>query len=92
MDRPTREGVLYAHGGVAGGHSFYLKDGMLHYAYNWVGTYLQAGRGRHATVSPGPHVLTVEFRGEGPSTNRDMPGLAGTATLYVDDTAVGAGA
>ncbi len=88
IDGADAAGVLYAHGGVAGGHSFYLMDRRLHYAYNWVGTYLQTVSAE-SEVPPGPHVLTVEFRGDGPSTSRDMPGLQGTATLYVDGVAVG---
>ena len=31
------EGVLFAHGGRFGGHSLYVKDGRLHYVYNWLG-------------------------------------------------------
>jgi arylsulfatase A-like enzyme len=81
-------GVLYAHGGVTGGHSLYVKDRRLHYAYNWVGTHLQVVRAE-SELDPGSHVLTAEFRGEGPSTDRDMPGLSGTVTLYVDGVAVG---
>ena len=41
LDSADAEGVLYAHGGVAGGHSLYVKDRKLKYAFNWVGTYLQ---------------------------------------------------
>ena len=33
--------MLFAHGGVAGGHSLYVKDGRLRYTFNWVGTHLQ---------------------------------------------------
>jgi len=36
-------------------------------------------------------VLTVEFVVRGPSTDPEQPGFAGTATLYIDDEAVGAG-
>ena len=41
LDSADAEGVLYAHGGVAGGHSLYVKDKRLKYAFNWVGTHLQ---------------------------------------------------
>ena len=40
------EGVLYAHGGVAGGHSFYIKDRKLHYAFNWLARLCRMSRGR----------------------------------------------
>ena len=43
---PTREGVLFAHGGVAGGHSLYVKDKKLRYTFNWLGTKLLRRRRR----------------------------------------------
>ncbi len=30
------EGVLFAHGGTAGGHSMYIQNGHLHYMHNWL--------------------------------------------------------
>ncbi|WP_327373676.1 arylsulfatase [Streptomyces sp. NBC_01216] len=82
------EGVLYAHGGVAGGHSLYVKDHRLHYAFNWVGTHLQVVAADRE-VPPGRHVLTAEFAANGRSTDPAMPGATGTLTLYVDDQEVG---
>lgn len=38
MDSADAEGVVYAHGGIAGGHSLYVKNRRLRYAFNWVGT------------------------------------------------------
>ncbi|MFN8036374.1 MAG: arylsulfatase [Acidimicrobiia bacterium] len=84
------QGVLYAHGGVAGGHSLYVKDRRLKYAFNWVGTYLHTVEADR-DVTPGDHVLAVEFAVSGPSTDPKQPGFAGTATLYVDGEAVGSG-
>ncbi len=82
------EGVIYAHGGVAGGHSLYIKDRRLHYAYNWVGTHMQV---IHADVdvTPGQHVVTAEFAIKGRSADPAMPGAVGTLTLYVDDQQLG---
>jgi len=34
---PGAEGVLFAHGSRFGGHALYVKDGRLHYVYNFVG-------------------------------------------------------
>ena len=31
------EGVLFAHGSRFGGHSLFIKDGKLHYVYNFLG-------------------------------------------------------
>jgi arylsulfatase len=88
IDAPDAEGVLFAHGGVAGGHSLYVKDKRLRYAFNWVGTHMQdicADR----DLTPGQHVLAADFAAAGPSTDPAMPGFAGTLTLFVDDVEVG---
>jgi arylsulfatase len=82
------EGVLYAHGGVAGGHSLYVKDGRLRYTFNWVGTHLQdivADR----DITSGQHVYTAEFVVKGQNDDPAMPGFAGVLTLYMDDESVG---
>jgi len=34
---PGAEGVLFAHGSRFGGHALYVKDGRLHYVYNFFG-------------------------------------------------------
>jgi arylsulfatase A-like enzyme len=86
----TPDGVLWAAGGVPGGHSLYVQDGTLRYAFNWLGTV-------HQTVvadrplDPGPHLCVAEFVAEGPNDDPAMPGAKGTLTLYVDGEAVGAG-
>ncbi len=90
VESPDVEGVIWAAGGVPGGHSLYVKDRKLRYTFNWVGTTLQdviADR----DLDVGSHVCTAEFVAEGPSTNPTMSGTQGTLTLYVDDTAVGSG-
>jgi len=84
------EGVIYAHGGVAGGHSLYVLDGTLRYTFNWVGTTVQDVVAI-APLTPGAHVIAAEFAMDGPSTDPAMPGFAGMLTLYVDDQAVGSG-
>ena len=89
-DSADAEGVLFAHGGVAGGHSLYIKDRKLHYTFNWVGTHLQEIVA-DAELSPGSHVCTAEFALKGKNEDPAMPGFAGTLTLYVDDEEVGSG-
>ena len=84
------QGVLYAHGGVAGGHSLYVKDGRLRYTYNWLGTKLY-DIVADTEISPGHHVFTVAFESAGRSTDPAMPGFAGTSTLYIDRQKVGEG-
>lgn len=89
VDGPDVEGVIYAHGGVAGGHSLYVKDGKLKYAFNWVGSKLQTITA-DAPLEPGSHVVVAEFAMSGPSADPAMPGFEGELTLYVDDASVGA--
>jgi arylsulfatase len=88
LDTPLAGGVVFAHGGVGGGHSLFLKDGRLHYVYNWLGERVQR------ISSPGPvpiggHVISAEFAktGDDPGTGSAV----GTLTLYVDTEAVAAG-
>lgn len=90
VESADAEGVLYAHGGIAGGHSLYVKDRRLHYAFNWVGTHLQTVSADRE-LTPGAHVLTAEFTATGRNPDPAMPGAAGTLTLYIDDQAVGSG-
>jgi arylsulfatase len=90
LDSAEAEGVLYAHGGVAGGHSLYVKDKRLKYVFNWVGTRLQTIEANR-DITAGRHVLAVDFAVNGPNSDPGMPGFAGTATLYIDDEPVGAG-
>jgi arylsulfatase len=88
VDSADAEGVLYAHGGVAGGHSLYIKDHRLNYAFNWVGTHVQTITADDE-ITPGRHTFTAEFQVDGPHKDPAMPGFEGTLTLYVDDKAVG---
>jgi arylsulfatase len=90
VESTDAEGVLYAHGGIAGGHSLYVKDRRLHYAFNWVGTHLQTVSADRE-LTPGAHVLTAEFTATGRNPDPAMPGAAGTLTLYIDDQTVGSG-
>ena len=90
VDSEDAEGVLYAHGGVAGGHSLYIKDRRLRYTFNWVGTHLQeivADR----EIETGSHIFTAEFTATGRSEDPQLPGASGTLTLYMDGDAVASG-
>jgi arylsulfatase len=90
IDEPDAQGVVWAAGGVAGGHALYLKDRRLRYTFNWIGTELQDVVAT-ADITPGRHVFAADFRAAGPNTDPNMPGTKGTLTLYVDDTNVGEG-
>jgi arylsulfatase A-like enzyme len=83
------EGVLLAQGAGAGGYTFYVKDGRLRYAHNYV------GRDHFEVASenglpPGRHRLRFEFE---PTGKPDIPngrGAPGRFELYVDAQLVGA--
>ncbi len=80
------EGVLFAHGGVGGGHSLFVKAGRLHYVYNWLGERIQRVSSDR-DIAPGRHLLSAGFEkaGEDPETGS----AKGTLTLYIDDEAAG---
>jgi arylsulfatase len=88
LDASDAQGVIWAAGGIPGGHSLYIQDGRLRYTYNWVGSVLQDVDGDQ-DLPPGAHVLAAEFTATGPSTDPAMPGTEGTLTLFVDDRPVG---
>ena len=70
VDSADAEGVIFAQGGVAGGHSLFVQDGRLHYVFNWVGTHLQTVTADRA-LEPGAHVITAEFVAAGPQRGPD---------------------
>ena len=82
------EGVIFAHGGVAGGHSLYVQDHRVVYAFNWLGTSLQVITADR-DLAPGAHVITAEFVATTRSADPAMPGARGTLTLYIDGDVVG---
>ncbi len=84
---PESEGVIFAHGSRFGGHTLFLRDGKLHYVYNFLGikpeqTFVSE------TLEPGKHTLGVEFIREGAGEHGES---TGTAKLYVDETVVAEG-
>jgi arylsulfatase len=87
VEQPTAGGVLYSQGTLLGGHILYVRDGRLHYTYNWLGEDLQRVVG-DADTSEGRHVYSVEF-----ARDTADPGSVptGTVTLYVDETPVATG-
>jgi arylsulfatase len=86
LDSADAEGVLFAHGGVGGGHSLYLQDGRLHYVYNWLGERIQKVSSDDE-LEPGKHVLSAAFEKTG--DEEATMSAVGTVRLYVDDEEVG---
>ena len=66
-----------------GGHSLYIKDGLLKYVYNFAGL-SSRWSSRRRRCRPGKCVLSAAFVREG----TDMP-THGTLTLYINEKAVG---
>jgi arylsulfatase A-like enzyme len=87
IEIPTAEGVLFAHGGVGGGHSLYIKDKKLHYEYNWLGEKIQRVTSG-VDITPGKHAFTAEFVKTG--DDKTMSAV-GTLTLFIDMKKVGQG-
>jgi len=69
------QGVLYARGSHNVGHSFFVKDGVLHFDYNALGTHSRASA--PVSLSPGRHSITARF---------DREGKAGSIVIGVDGT------
>ena len=83
VDTEEAGGVLMSQGSRFGGHALYIRDGKLHYAYNWIGQHLQ-----HVVsdidVPTGHVVVSATFERE----NNELP-TKGTLTLHIRDQAVG---
>jgi arylsulfatase A-like enzyme len=58
------EGVLYARGSHNVGHSFFVKDGALHFEYSALGTRYRATA--PLSLTPGRHELVARFDRQGP--------------------------
>ena len=85
---PGAEGVLFAHGSPFGGHALYVKDGRLHYVYNFVGMSEQKIEGTEEIPIGEKLILSASFDKSG----EDPPGVAtGILSLWHGDTKVGEG-
>jgi arylsulfatase len=83
----SAEGVVFAHGSRFGGHALYVKDGTLHYVYNFVGITEQK-ISSSKPVPTGASTLSAIFTKEG----ENPPHVAnGTLALYINDEKVGEG-
>jgi hypothetical protein len=80
------EGVLFAHGSLFGGHSLYVKNNRLHYAYNFVGSFEQKVVATEDLPTGENLILSASFDEDG----QDPPGVAtGILSLYHGDHKVG---
>jgi len=63
IDEAGAQGVLYSRGSHNVGHSFFLKDDVLHFDYNALGTHYRASA--PVSLTPGQHVFSARFLREG---------------------------
>ena len=88
IPRGGAEGVLLCQGTGVGGYAFYVKDGKLTYAHNYVSRelfYVESVE----LVPQGRHQMRFEFE---PTGKPDLPhghGTPGRGQLYIDGTLVG---
>ncbi|WP_303902465.1 sulfatase-like hydrolase/transferase [Thiohalomonas denitrificans] len=82
QDQP--DGVIFAQGSHIGGHTLYLKDGYLHYVYNWLGELQQKLRSDRP-LTKGKHTLGVSFEIQ---QRDEHSSPAGPARLFIDEEEV----
>ncbi len=87
LESADASGVIFAHGSRFGGHALFLKDRKLWYVYNFLGVPPEQ-QFVSGELSPGKHVLGMEFAKESAGTYHE--GL-GTTRLYVDEDVVAEG-
>ena len=81
------EGVIFAHGSRFGGHSLFIKDGKLHYVYNFLGMKPEQ-HFESEPLTPGKYTLGMEFIREGEAEHKSS---LGTTKLYVNEDVVDEG-
>jgi len=80
-------GVVVSQGSRFGGYTMFVKDGQLHFVYNFIGIPPEQKLSCLAPTS-GKHVVGVDFAKSSVSEKLEV---LGTMTLYVDDDAVATG-
>jgi arylsulfatase len=74
------DGVVFAQGSDIGGHTLYVKDGRLHYVYNWLGE-IQQKISSTEPLGPGRHTLKVSFEVKDHDEHNSP---RGPAKLFID--------
>lgn len=78
------QGILFAQGSRFGGHALYVKDGKLHYVYNFLGIPPEQRLVGDAP-SDGTHVVGIDFAKE---RRGDHGESYGSMKLYIDEDVV----
>jgi arylsulfatase A-like enzyme len=85
---PSAQGVIFAHGSWFGGHTLYVKENRLHYAYNFIGMFEQKVDATEDLPTGENLILSASFDKDG----EDPPGVAtGVLSLFYGDRKVGEG-
>ena len=77
------QGVIVSQGSRFGGYTMFVKDGQLHFVYNFLGIAPEQKLSCPVPAS-GKHVVGVDFAKSSVSEKLEV---LGTMTLYVDDDA-----
>ena len=75
-------GVIFAHGSRFGGHSLFVKDGKLHYVYNFLGIKPEQKFVSKTVLKPGKYTVGMEFTREKAGEHGES---LGRTKLYVND-------
>ena len=84
------DGVLLSMGGNDGGITFYVQNGLLCFAHNYVAKDIFHVRSS-TPVPAGRHFLSMEFAPTGKPDVKNGKGTPGTVTLSIDGSEVGRG-
>ena len=84
---PDAHGVIFAHGSRFGGHVLFMKDGKLHYVYNFLGLKPEQ-KFVSEKLAPGKHALGMSFTREKSGQYGES---IGKTQLFVDDKVVAEG-
>jgi hypothetical protein len=82
------EGVLFSQGSSAGGYSFYIQGGKLHYVHNYLSRGLYSVHSDEE-LSAGKHELRFEFEPTGEPDMAAGKGAPGRLQLYIDGKLAG---
>ena len=83
------EGAIVAQGGSSGGYSLFIKDGYLHYAYNFFG--LEEYVVKSSTKVPNGEVTVRMAYEQTRPFKPNFDTFGGTAELFINDRSVGQG-
>jgi arylsulfatase len=85
VDSTEAQGVLYKQGAGHGGHVLYVRDGRLHYVYNFMGEDEQLVSSAEP-IPLGEHMFGIGYQRTGTVEGSHTP--LGVVSLYVDGTVV----